>query len=251
MEPWVQTPSGSDRISVHVASYCTIPVNIPPPLSLVSSCPLSFLPPPPPRLCPPSNPPSTSHPHNDFGNPQPQVVPTQLFWQGPNAAAALVNWDCRDYEMEGERDGGKVRGEMGWQWPHSQEGDCRGAWLLRSGRMLIPWIYTHTMFTLGCSRICDCTPEIHFLLMCVQARTRTLVYLLWITDPHFVTALTFTLLSILYITVHNHIVVNTDMSPHPSDSTIFSVYLKVNDTHTQTSCYYYKHTIWTLGINTV
>lgn len=108
--------------------------------------------------------------------------------------------------MEGEGEGEQVRDEMGWQWPHSQQGDCRLVLLLGSGRMLIPWIYTHIMLALSCGRICDCTPEIHYLLVCLQACTwtLTLVYLVQFIDPHTVTTLHYILLQI--VPVHNHLV---------------------------------------------
>ncbi|TNN52753.1 hypothetical protein EYF80_037057 [Liparis tanakae] len=47
--------------------------------------------------------------------------------------------------MEGEA-GGERLGDGRWERrPRSQAGDCRAALLLRSGRKLIPWIYTHTV----------------------------------------------------------------------------------------------------------
>lgn len=107
------------------------------------------------------------HPDNDCGDPQPQVQrcrhSSSEKCRGPSCKVQL-----RDWEMEGEGEGGRVRGEMGWRWPHSQEGDCGVALLLRSGRMLILGIYTRTMLALERHRICDCTAEIHFLLMCLQ-----------------------------------------------------------------------------------
>lgn len=49
---------------------------------------------------------------NDFGNPLPQVVPTQLFWEHPNARRRSCKVRLhREAEGEGED---RVRDEMGW-----------------------------------------------------------------------------------------------------------------------------------------
>lgn len=100
---------------------------------------------------------------NDFGSPRPQVVPTQLFREHLMLELVQSQIEQRDGRWRG------VRGGMGWRWLHSQEGDCRVALLLRSGRKLIPWIYNQMVCALKYSKICDCTPEIHFFCKCKSA----------------------------------------------------------------------------------
>lgn len=124
-----------DAQGIRTGSYWTFPPCIHPLFPEILSLPL---------LSPIFRPPSPHLDSSTFGNPHPQVVLTELFCEHSNARLGLVkSWRRRRVKWK----------KMGLWWPHSQESDCRVALLLRSGRTLIPWIYTRTTIY---SRICDC-----------------------------------------------------------------------------------------------
>ena len=98
------------------------------------------------------------------------VVPTQLCLRAPECWSRSCKVRLHG-EKEGEGEGEPGEPEMRWDGSSliRRRVIAGLAFLLRSGRTLIPWIYTQTMAAVQYIRICDRTREIHILLLCLQA----------------------------------------------------------------------------------